>query len=97
MAFFAGRARLGADELYATVWLGPDAPCWSAEESLLVRAADELHERVHISDATWASLRACFDEAQLVEIVALAGLYRMVSYVVNATGVALEPDAPTFP
>jgi alkylhydroperoxidase family enzyme len=96
-SFFGAAAGLGDAELTATVIEGPDAPCWSEEEALLVRLADELHEDARPSDATWATLSARFAEDQLIELLVLAGLYRAVSYAVNGTGVALEPGAPRFP
>lgn len=95
--FFGPVAGLGDDELHASVWRGHDAACWTEEESLLVRAADELHESARISDATWSALAERFEEAQIIEIVVLAGLYRTVSYAVNALGIALEPGAARFP
>src|SRR5581483_4638863 len=82
------------EELEAIVRRGPDA--FRAEESLLVRMADELHDTSRISDPTWENARAIFSEEQLLEIVMLCGLYRAVSYIVNATGVALEPMARRF-
>ncbi|MBX3271358.1 MAG: carboxymuconolactone decarboxylase family protein [Sandaracinaceae bacterium] len=96
-AFFGGAAGLGARELHATVWLGPDADCWSAEEQALVRLADELHASARVSDPTWEALRSSLAEDAMIELLALAGFYRAVSYVVNGTGVPLEPAAPRFP
>jgi len=96
-AFFGAAAGFDAEHLYATVWLGPDAPCFAPDEALLVRACDELHATAQLGDGLWASLRATFAEDQLVELLVLAGLYRMIAYVVNGTGVALEPAAPRFP
>ena len=95
--FFGAQAGFGDDELHATVWEGPEAACWSEDESVLVRVCDELHEGARIGDGTWAALRARFSEAQIIEVVAVAGLYRAVSYAVNAMGVALEPGALRFP
>jgi alkylhydroperoxidase family enzyme len=96
-AFFAGAAGFDATHLYATVWSDADSACWQPDEALLVRACDELHTTARVSDPTWTALAHHFDEAQLIEIVMLAGQYRGISYVVNATGVALEPAARRFP
>jgi alkylhydroperoxidase family enzyme len=96
-AFFGGAASLGDAEITATVLAGPDAPCWNEEEALLVRLADELHDEARPADGTWSALRARFAEDQLIELLLLAGLYRAISYVVNGTGVELEPGAPRFP
>ncbi|MDQ3030889.1 MAG: carboxymuconolactone decarboxylase family protein [Myxococcota bacterium] len=96
-AFFGAAAELDHEQLHATVWLGPEAACWRADESLLVRACDELHETARVADETWSALRGSFGEDQLIEVLVLAGLYRAISYVVNGTGVALEELAPRFP
>jgi alkylhydroperoxidase family enzyme len=96
-AFFGGAAGLGEAETAATVLAGPDAPCWSEEEALLVRLADELHEDARPSDDTWTALGAHFAEDQLIELLALAGLYRAISYAVNGTRIELEPGALRFP
>jgi alkylhydroperoxidase family enzyme len=96
-AFFGDAAGLGDAEIAATVLEGPSAPCWSVEDALLLRLADELHEDARLSDGTWASLRTHFAEDQLIELLVLAGLYRAISYVVNGTGVELEPGARRFP
>jgi 4-carboxymuconolactone decarboxylase len=96
-SFFGAAAGLGEAELAATVLAGPDAPCWSEEDALLVRLADELHDEARPADATWAALAARFAEDQRIELLVLAGLYRAISYAVNGTCLALEPGAPRFP
>jgi 4-carboxymuconolactone decarboxylase len=96
-AFFAGAAGLSDAELAATVLEGPDALCWREEDGLLVRLVDELHDGARPSDATWSALSARFADDQIIEIIVLAGLYRAISYVVNGTGVELEPSARRFP
>src|SRR3546814_7474867 len=42
----------------------------------------------------WARAVAVFTPAQLIEITALVGFYHLVSFTVNATGVAREPGTP---
>lgn len=96
-AFFGALAGLGQTELSATVLAGPGAACWSEEDTLLLRLADELHDHACLTDATWTAVRARFAEDQILELVMLAGLYRAISYVVSCAGVALEPGAPRFP
>lgn len=95
--FFASAAELDGAALYATVWGDSSSACWNDEESALIAACDELHGTCKISDALFEKLRARFDEAQLIEVLVLAGLYRTISYAVNGTGLALEASAPRFP
>ena len=95
--FFGAAAGLDERCLHATVWRGPDAECWQPDESVLVRTCDELHGTGRLSDDLWALLRASFADDQILEVLVLAGFYRTISYVVNATGLALEEGAPRFP
>ena len=96
-AFFAPKAGFDAEQLYATRWLGADAPCWQPDEALLVRLCDELHASSRISESLWPALRAAFREDQLVELFTLAGFYHTIAYLIHGCGVALEPAAPRFP
>lgn len=96
-ALFGASAGLDASCLYATVWLAPDAACWRPEESLLLRVCDELHADARVSDELFAALCQHFDEAQLLEVLMLAGMYRAIAGLVNGSGVALEELALRFP
>jgi 4-carboxymuconolactone decarboxylase len=73
---------------------GPDLPGWSSHDAALLRAADELHDRAGITDETWATLAATYDERQLVEMPMLVGHYQMVSYVINTLGIRGEAGVP---
>lgn len=69
---------------------GADAPGWSAADAALLRAADELHRDQFITDATWAQLRAHFDEKACMDVVFTAGQYTQVSMILNSFGVQLD-------
>jgi len=97
VASFGAKAEWTPEELHSTVHGGDEDGCWSADERLTIRLADQLHETSRVDDALWAELAARFAAAQLVELLMLAGLYRAVSYVVNATSVGPESFAPRFP
>jgi alkylhydroperoxidase family enzyme len=64
---------------------------------MLVALVDELHDTSTVSDQTWTALTEHYDEAQLVELVALAGQYHAVSFMANALGVEREDAAQRFP
>lgn len=96
-AFFAERAGLDADRLRATVHGGPDDPCWSAEDRLLLRFCDALHADCTLHEPLWAELRATFSEEAILELLLVAGFYRTVSYFTNALRLAPEPFAARFP
>jgi alkylhydroperoxidase family enzyme len=85
------------EQLAATVNGSADDPAWSEADALLVAAADELHDTARISDELWAKLAERFRDDQLLELVIVAGWYRLLSYVINAAGVEHEPWAARFP
>lgn len=95
VAYFGPKAGFSAAELTATVHGGAEA--WKADEAMLIRLTDALVDAKTIGDALWAEAGAYFDSAQMIEIVALVGFYHLVSFTVNATGVAQEPGTPKFP
>ena len=92
-----GRAAGLTDDEIARVAAGPDAAGWSADDALLLRAADELHDASTLSDGTWAALAARYDERQLIEIPMLVGHYHMVAMTLNALGVEREAGVEGFP
>jgi alkylhydroperoxidase family enzyme len=85
------------EQLRATVLDGSDAPVWSERQRLLVRLADELHDTATVSDALWAELAQLWDDSQLLELIATAGFYHLVSFTANAAGVEREQYAERFP
>jgi 4-carboxymuconolactone decarboxylase len=54
---------------------GSDDRVWSAEERLLIRLVDELHDTSAISDGLWGELAAAFSVEQIFELIALVGFY----------------------
>ena len=75
----------------------PSTYAWRAADALLIAMVDELCADDCVTDNTWQELAARWDEAQLAELVMLAGFYRMVSGFLNSTGVQLDPDTPGWP
>jgi alkylhydroperoxidase family enzyme len=96
VAFFAAKVGLEAAQLRATLEAGWEDPAWSPRERLLVRLVDELHDGARVSDELWTQLAQAWKPEQLVELVALAGFYHTISFVLNAFGVALEQGVPRF-
>lgn len=69
---------------------GEIAPPYSERQQVLVRMVDELHETSTLTDATRADLAAGWAEDERVELLCLAGFYKLVSFVCNAA--ELEPE-----
>jgi alkylhydroperoxidase family enzyme len=76
---------------------GPDAHNWSPDDRALIALADELHADDCVTDSTWSDLRGRWDDAELVELLIVAGFYRLVSGFLNSTGVQLDDGIPGFP
>jgi alkylhydroperoxidase family enzyme len=72
---------------------GGEVAGWSPRQSLVLRAADELHASRSIDDALWGSLSAELSEAELIELCMLVGHYEMLAMTLNALRV--QPDAMT--
>jgi AhpD family alkylhydroperoxidase len=85
-----GRAAGLSPEEIARVGVGPDAPGWSERQSLLLRAADELHAERTISDPLWGGLRPVLSDTELIELCMLVGHYEMLAMTLNA--LAVQPD-----
>lgn len=97
IATFGAKAQWTPEQSHSTVHGGADDACWSAEDRLVIRLADQLHDTNRVDDTLWGELAAHFAPEQLVELIMVAGLYHAVSYMVNATGVQHEAIAPRFP
>lgn len=95
-ALYARAAGLSEAEI-AAVAEGFAAPVWSDADRVLLRAADQLHARQAIEDATWSQLESRWNEAQLVEIAFVVGQYTMLSMVAGALAVPLEDGLPRLP
>ncbi|MGE0136917.1 MAG: carboxymuconolactone decarboxylase family protein [Ilumatobacteraceae bacterium] len=95
-ARIAREAGLSEDEIEALI-VGPDGAGWSEHESAVLRAADELHHDSGISESTWTTLAATYDERQLIEVCMLVGQYHIVCYSLNSLQIEREPGVPGLP
>lgn len=96
VALFSQRATLDAAAVAATLKPLDEQDVLSAQERLLFRTVDELHDTSTICDALWDQLARQYSSAQLLEIIALVGNYHAISFVTNAARVQLEAFAPRF-
>ena len=70
---------------------------WATADQALVDMVDELCADDVVSESTWGALRQRWDETQVLELLVLAGYYRLVSGMLNSVRVALEPATPGWP
>jgi AhpD family alkylhydroperoxidase len=92
----AERLGMTAQEIQRVVE-GPDARGWSELDAALLRAVDELHAEAEIGDATWAVLRAHYDDVELIELPVVVGQYHLVAFFNNTMGVEVDPRLPNLP
>lgn len=90
------QAGLSEDD-FKRVIQGPDAAGLAPFDATLLRAVDELNHDSFISDATWKSLSEKYNTQQLMDLLFLAGNYKLVSMVLNSLGVQLESGFEGFP
>ena len=98
---FTQHTRIGLNEglteaEIANIKRGADA-AWSPADAALIRTADDLVGDHFVGDATWAQLRAHFDEKQCMDVVFTAGQYTQVSMFLNSFGVQVEPGQTVDP
>jgi alkylhydroperoxidase family enzyme len=97
VAAFAKRAEFTDEQVRATRLEDSTAPCWSAEEQLLIRAVDELCSHSRIEAGTLARVQETLTREQQLEVLALVGNYHTVSFVANTARLAPESFAARFP
>jgi len=97
VALFASKVGFGATEIAATVHGTSDAACWAPDEQALLAVVDDLVDRHTIETTTWDRAREHFDEAQLLEAIALAGYYHTISFLCRGLDLPLESYAARFP
>lgn len=90
------RAGLTDDEISALASDDSDY-AWSDEDRALIAMADDICTDDCVSDDTWAALAPRWTDEQLVELLVLAGYYRMISGFLNSAGVQLDDGVPGFP
>lgn len=93
---FARAAGLTQGEVAATLEYPLRPGKWSPRETALIATVDALHDRATLAADEYATLRAHFDEAQVLEILLLAGFYRTVAYIANGLDIPLEATAARF-
>jgi 4-carboxymuconolactone decarboxylase len=71
------------------------SPSWSALESDLVAAADQLLDHYRIDDDTWHRLSQHLDERQLVELPFIVGAYTCLAMAFNSWNLQVEDGVDT--
>lgn len=85
------------DREIAALTRPPETNSWSTDDLALIALADDLSNDDCVAEETWVVLRDRWSESELVELLVLAGYYRLVSGFLNSVGVQLDEGVPGFP
>ena len=85
------------DTEIAALTKAPDDYAWSGDDLNLIALADELHADDCVTDTTWAALSTRWSDEEMIELLIVAGFYRMVSGFLNSAGIELDDGVPGFP
>ena len=94
---YSAASGLSENTIEATFSSASDAAHWSDRERLLIQLAEEFESSADISDQLWNEIRAVFSEQQILELLFVAGFYRLIAFTVNAVRAPPEAWAMTFP
>jgi alkylhydroperoxidase family enzyme len=94
---FAERAGLGPEQVTATCNAERELVCWSERDRLLLAMCDALSVGSKLSDVLWRDLCQAFSDEARIELLLLAGFYRLTSVLTNTLELPLEPFAARFP
>ena len=96
VAFFAERAALTTDQVRSLTHGSPHDACWEEEDRRVLRLVDSLLAQADVDDGLWKELASHFSDAQMLDILVLAGCYHAIAFAAKATRVPLEQGAPRF-
>ena len=83
---------LSMDEINAVKEGSAGPASWTDHEKHVLRACEELHDQVCLSDETWAGLSASMTTQQILDLVFTCGQYRMLAGALNSLGVQPDDD-----
>jgi alkylhydroperoxidase family enzyme len=70
---------------------------YNETDRAVIRMADELLDNSEVSANTWATLQKAFSSEELVELLLVAGFWRMIAGYLKTTKVALDTGVPSWP
>ena len=93
----SARMGLSPEQVADTRAAAPDARLWPAATLQAMALADALVQTRRVEEMLFSRLRAHFDEAQLIELTQLVGLYTGVAMMVALVQPALDDYAAPLP
>jgi hypothetical protein len=71
---------------------GIDAAEWNVAEAVMLRCVDELVETHGLKPSSHAALRAHYSVPQIMDIIAIHGMYVILGCMINTWGLELDAD-----
>ena len=65
---------------------------WTDHEKQILKACEELHDQVFLSDETWEGLSGSMTTQQILDLIFTCGQYRMLAGALNSLGVQPDDD-----
>ena len=94
----AAAAGLSAEVVRSTVTESPVAAASRAgDDAVILRAADELHDRGALKDSTFSELQGLLGESEMLELPAVCGFYHASTFVIGVARIECEPWAMAMP
>jgi alkylhydroperoxidase family enzyme len=70
---------------------------YSDTDRAVIRMADELMDNSEVSPKTWGTLQNTFSNEELVELLLVAGFWRMIAGYLKTAKVPLDAGVPSWP
>jgi 4-carboxymuconolactone decarboxylase len=70
---------------------------YTETDRAVLRMADELLDNSEVSAETWTILQNAFSNEELVELLLVAGFWRMIAGYLKTARVPLDADVPSWP
>ena len=97
VAFFAERVGLTDAQVTSLTHGSPTDACWTeVRDRVVLEVVDALHDSAGIDDDLWTRVSSLLSEAELLDLLMLAGWYHAISFVANGVQLDLEAGAPRF-
>ena len=79
--------------IFEAIAAGEEPQGMSADEALVYKSCQQVHQSGHLDDETFAALRARFGLDGVLDLLVLNGYYSMMAMVLNTAGMPLPDDA----
>jgi alkylhydroperoxidase family enzyme len=94
---FGEKVKFSGEQIRSLARGGPDDTCWSEpQDRTVIRLVDALHDTSTVDDTLWAEASTHFTDAQMLDLLALAGWYHAISYIATAAQLPPEAGSPTL-